>query len=167
MIPHIVIFHKQIDHPLAKQTKRDTLSACFSPARPSLCGSFCGAAPLDFLPYMRYTMCQHPLRICQSYPPLCCRGGFFLTLYRGRPFHGIERAQYPAIQKNDRDPHPQADPGACRSHDLKHADHQHLQSGRHLFCGPDLHQRFRRGRRRFQPDGHYSGHRLFLRSGQR
>ena len=89
------------------------------------------------------------------------QGRFFLTLYRGRPFHGIERAQYPAIQKNDRDPHPQADPGSCRSHDLKHADHQHLQSGRHLFCGPDLHQRFRRGRRRFQPDGHYSGSGLY------
>ena len=71
--------------------------------------------------------------------------------------HVSRRAQHSAIQKNDRDTHSKADPRSCRPYHFKYAHHQHLQLGRYLFCGPDLHQRIRCGGHCFQPDGHYSG----------
>jgi hypothetical protein len=56
MIPHIVIFHKQFDLSLANHTESPVLSASFSPLRTGLRAVFSHGFPLDFLPYLRYTM---------------------------------------------------------------------------------------------------------------
>jgi hypothetical protein len=56
MIPHIVIFYKQFDQPLAKQTKTVKLSIRFSPVPWAFQAPFCTGSALDFLPQLRYTM---------------------------------------------------------------------------------------------------------------
>ena len=120
---------------------------------------------LDISPDLRYTY-----YISAFYPFFAQRAVFSLisesevSLHAVFPPHRIRRrragAQQAPVRENDPDPRAEAHSRPRGPHHPEYAHHQHLQSGRHLLCGPAVHQRVGRGGRRVEPDGHHSGPRL-------
>ena len=99
-------------------------------------------------------LCTH-----SNYPPLCCWAAFLdlFLMIKGGSFMSADELNIQQYKKMTETPIPKLILGLAAPTILSMLITSIYNLADTIFCGPDLHQRFRCGGHCFQPDGHYSG----------